>query len=247
MYSSKNRFGNLLLVVALVGGAFLGAPSEGKAAYIVTLTSGANTLVINDNIAPDVNPALNKITVFSVSFAGYTIDFNGNSNTPGENGLALQTSQTLTVRANGATAALQIAVYADGYLPELSSPIALNVNNSISTTLIQGSTTASATTLINGGGAGLTTSTVSLTGPIIAGSKQSPLLTTIPTATPFSMTSRLVISNMSNNNQANVTWTSSATAVPVPGGLALLASAIPVLCGAGWLRRRKSGAQADNA
>src|SRR5262249_41960048 len=102
----------------------------------------------------------------------------------------------------------------------------------------------------NGGGANLTTSSVSVTAPagttIISGSAQSPTLTTSTTNIPFSIDSKLTVSNLTVGNEANLTWTSTATgtatAVPVPAGLVLVISAFPVLGAGAWLRKRKKSA-----
>jgi len=241
-------------VAAVIGAVVLGAPSQAKALYRVTVTSGALTGTSNDNNVPagtilDTNNAVNSIDFGGggapLVFDGYTISFTGNTNTPGVGGLALQTSQTITITNSGGGATpLQFDVFADGYLPGATNPSVLNVNNSISTSLLQGGT-ASATTLANGGGAGLTTTTVAVNGPTFAASASSPTLVTPLTATPFSLTSRLVISGLGAGLQANITWTSSATAtpaatVPAPGALVLLASGIPALGGVALRLRKKS-------
>jgi uncharacterized repeat protein (TIGR01451 family) len=191
--------------------------------YSVTLTSGSSTATINDNNAPagtfaDDNPAANSISFSNISFAGYTITFNGTTNTPGVGGLAFQTSNTLTATASAlAISPLVISVFADGYNLGGGNPSSLIVTNSVSTTAITNAATGAAQTLVNGGGVGLTTTSVSVTGPtVLALSASSPPLITPPTAIPFSLTSLLSISDLTVNNTANISWTSTAQPTPQP-------------------------------
>ena len=246
------RIRNFLLLVALLAGAaILAAPTQAKATYEVILTSGTHTLTITDNeVAPvlDTNPATNGIGFSDLSFAGYTIDFSGSTNTPAAGGLALQTQNTLTVTADTtAVSPLLIDVFANGYTLGLSPGMyALAVNNGISSTLLQGTASASALTEVNGGGAGLTTASASISGPILpptTDSAGSPTLGTPLTANPFSLDSVLTINNLALGGSADITWTSTANVVPAPGALVLLASGIPVLAGA-WLKRRKKAVPA---
>src|SRR5262249_25572623 len=127
-----------LVAVAVV----FGWASSADAAYKVTLTSGANTAVINDNNLPpgnfnDANGALNPITSENTTSPGSTISSTGSTNPPAAGGTALQTSQTLTVTASAsAVSPLVIDVFADGYTLGLPAGTGqLSVNNSISTTL----------------------------------------------------------------------------------------------------------------
>jgi hypothetical protein len=230
----------------------LAAPNQALAAYNVTLTAGV-TATANDNNVPagtitDANVAANAISFNNISFDGYTITFTGTTNTPGSGGLAFQTSNTITVTATAAAVSpLVISVFADGYNVGGGNPSSLRVTNSVSTTAITNAATGAAQTLVNGGGAGLNTTSVSVTGPtVLALSASSPLLVTPNTAVPFSLTSVLTITGLTQGNTANLTWTSTAQSnvVPAPGGIALLLSALPVVGGFGWLKRRKTSVQA---
>jgi hypothetical protein len=252
--NEMNRFRKFMpLVAVLVGIASLGVPSQVNAAYKVTLTSGVSTATINDDNVPapgatdytDVNPVANSIIFVTatgpgpVIFAGYTITFSGSTNSPATGGTAMVTSNTITVAATAAaTAPLVIDVLSDGF--DLGLPpgsYELVVHNSVSTTNITtAGATASSVTTINGS---ISTAPATVTGITINDSDASPTLVTGPTALPFSINSTLTISGLATGGTANVTWTSSVTAVPVHGALVLLATGLPVLGAAAWRKRRK--------
>lgn len=247
MYLISNRFSNRFLVAVLASIAFMGVPSQGRAAFYVTLKSGAASAVVYDeNTSPGTysdtfanNPFVTKIefNTGAVAFAGYYVDVDSRTTAPGAGGEGKVTSNTLTIRATAAaTSPIEISVYSDGF--DLGLPLGtypLLVTNSVASSDLTGGT-ATAETIINELSTPLSGPSASINPSV---DSDESVFITPGVSTPFSITSKLTISGMGAGDSGNVTWTSQVQALPAPGALMLLCTGLPALGAGMWLRRRK--------
>jgi hypothetical protein len=162
-----------------------------------------------------VSKGSGQISQASFLFAGYQVSIAATTNTPGGNVpgsgvIALQTANTITVTGSPAAAnPLVVDLVSTGFFPNASVGSTIHVNNSISTTELDGGS-ASAVSFINGSQA---TAAATVTGPTFAasaGTSSNPDVTL--SAIPFSVDSQLTLVNLPEDGTANITWTTTTTA-----------------------------------
>jgi hypothetical protein len=194
-----------------------------------------------------------QISINSFLFGGYQITVTATTNTPGGNvpgsgTVALQTANTITVtNLSASTNPLTIDVFSDGF-NIFSAGTQVNIVNSISSTELDPNSptdsSASAVSLLNGGSPTLAaklsgSAAITSSAPGSASTNESLILGT----SPFSIDSKLTISNLALGATANVTWTTIVSA-PAPAGLRLALSGLALLTLGFCLKRRQVRFQA---
>lgn len=253
------------LVAAAVAAAMFGTPSQAEAKFELTLKSGAQTFVIEDDKLGDLDPMTGTINVNKVFASGIqiTAKITGVSNAVqdefgnpmGPNDVARLKMTAITVKNAGTGQAnLEVWLSDDGFQSPVGSPLFMSTsasatvsgfNSSVGDQIQFQSFYDDASTLYG------TTSTTGLqqSGSVAAGpSTTLPLSFSpgslnnvlVPGSAPFSLTQKALFTL---SGGANVTFNgqTAITAAPAPAGLILVASAVPCL-GLGFWRRRKGQA-----
>jgi len=213
-----------------------------EAAFSVKVTVGNSVTVLVDNNTGDADADANSIDTL-INLGGYKVNLNASTTSPGADGLGVVNQQSLTIRKLTATSdSITIEVYSDGF-NFAPAGLPIKVTNAISATQLVGDTgtpaTATATTFYNG----LATPDAILSGDSAASASTTRVISS--GTNPFTLTNRLVLTNLSQynattfgNTDANINLTSTTQVLPVPPAFALVLSALPV-GGLFYLRRRK--------
>jgi len=260
MFTGNTRFRNfLLLVVVLVGGAVLGAPTQASAAFRVTINAtGAGS--------PEYFYATssNSATFNNITIGNFTATINtDSSNFPGSPAIG-SLSQTLTIGSTtGGNIDVLLEVIAtvaglvDGQITNAGQIASLNaaalstftaptgnplnatadVSAATNTTVTAG--TATNMTTVNG------TSFNSLTTNLNPAQAERIQGIQFNGTGGYTLSNHLIVNGINSGAEGTaLTAVSGVNAVPAPAGLVLLLSAAPALA-LGWWRRRK--AQPANA
>jgi hypothetical protein len=231
--------------VALVLALLCWWASPAQASFYVTVTVGGSSTTVSDNDTRDTDSSTGSIEA-TVNVGFYRVIVTASTTSPGANGQGIVTQTSLTVRKTQATTdSVTIEVFSDGFtFANQGSQVQLN--NAVSSSLMLGdgnTPTATATSSLNSS----TTDAAVLSGEIdgTQESASSSLGVTV-SSNPFSLSNKVVITDLNvyndngnNATDANIGVTTTATALPCPPSLALLAGGLPV-GGLFWLRRRRA-------
>lgn len=237
------RITNMFKVAIACAAMWIGMTSPAQAAFTVTLSDG----IIADNVTfSTAGPLI--LQVFTVG--QYSVTINASTDSPSGFGNTGTVTDNVTVtRMNppltGDDSTLTITLKSDGF-NFVGAASKLDLANSLASSLLRGGSSASGSfvstidaqtsTPVSDTGSGNPGSPISVP---ISGST-SVLVTTL--GSTFAIESVLTIKNLPTNNgvqvDAQFNTTTTATAVPVPPALALLASGIPFALV--YLRRRKT-------
>jgi len=234
------RRSSLLVAMALVAFALLGAPTQANAAFKMTLSdSDGNTVTINDNNSPggtglDISSASGRI-IFDGSLGVFDIQMDtGTSNAPGTNKLAQLTINSTSISSVGFTGNKTITITLEdtGFFSPLGSPVDLVTQ--VSTTQLPTDSSVTYQSFVNGNPG----TQLSLTG--VGGAKTSEHVSI--TSSPYTLTSvsTITIHGQGAGNELTVQTTGlTAVTVPAPAGVVLALTALPLGVVSCWLRRRK--------
>jgi len=249
----------LPFVAVLVVAAMLWSPTQAQASFavkVVTLSNPGGT-IINDGGGGDLDTSVNNSITVNYSDASYNlVGTISTTNSPGTPTLAqVDVSYNINTNAAGKTGgAAQLLASATGFTQPSTNPLlmtsSLNGNGTnpgtISLTQFV-ATSGSNNALFTIAGAGVFSTPTQ--GPFNSGAPYNAANTSVGFSQvgPYTITDVLsfnlggfnaqtgVGSNTSGDAQSNVT----PNAVPVPAGLFLVLSAMPVLGLGTWLRRRR--------
>jgi hypothetical protein len=257
-----NRFRNLSIVALLAGAAMLAAPPPAQAAYTVRVFDDG---VLQAGIV--VVPLGGNNLLFGGSTTHFSItNGSGLSNNPGaaSSNLNLSSNEQIntTFGAAGGTHTIRIELSQTGFLAPGGTPLFVSSSAGGSFDNVTG-TNPEAPQSVSATYRGFVDNTNTLFGQPAAGGTPiqsasassstpgtSPLVfspgtavnATVPGGVPFSMTDVLsftfTLDPGSGQATANVS-ASTVAAVPVPPGLVLALSGVPVLGIGTWLRRRQ--------
>jgi len=235
MSSHRNRFRSFLpLAAALVGAVLLGAPSQARAGFTLTIAEGGGpSVVVNDNGVGDSASASGLI-----SFVGTVGDFSiqasiGSSNAPGTAKLAQLTINNLSISALGFSGdkTLTITLQDDSF----TSPTGhQGMESQLSVSLLPVSSTVTFQSFLNGNGGTL----LSLSG---VGGKTADDSVNI-SSTPYTLENitTYTIHGAGSGNALTIQTTGITAVMPAPPGLLLALTGMPCLGLGCWLRRRKT-------
>jgi hypothetical protein len=232
------RFRNFLpLAAILVGAAVLGAPARARATFEMHLHSAATgaDVVITDNGAGDLNPALGVIT-FSGAVGNFAINVNTGESKPvlGSATAPQMDLNFLATKLVGSPAdTLTVEISDQGFL---TSP--LSVGGQVGGTFSGSVTGVTALDAFDNGNTLFGTAGGSKTATFTS----SPFSGTLPIlpvtgATPYSLTERVVIT--AGAGAGTTSGDFEINSVPAPAGLVLALAALPVLGLGAWVRRRR--------
>jgi len=254
MFRRRNPF---FWMALLAGASFLGEPPPSAQAQLLELK-------IYDNGVQAGSTIIGSQT--AVSFSGNTTDFHislvgGASNNPGTSSSAFVDITSLTVyNLNSATNQLKLVLSEAGFTSPSTGTLMMSSSGSASTNVAPASPFAGTNNVTflstlntsnvlfaTSGNSTAAQSTGSIDGSTNGSFKflPDPDTLTFSGASPFSLTNTTTITlTGASNGTPSVSTTgdttvSPVTATPAPGGVVLAASALPMLIGGWFLRRRK--------
>lgn len=236
----------LIPLIALFGIAFLGATPQAHATLTVTLSQGANTLVLDDTATPGV-------VTFSGDFGTYTststtpgIVLTVTSNSPGQvnpEGGTLRdfslTARNTTGTPAGVGDALTITAVSDGYDTPAGSPLLLTNSLAVSDYHAGSGAAASAQSISFVSDLdGQPTPSVTLSG---TGQVDSSATVDRMGAT-YTLTNVVTVKLARGGNVTFDATTRALAVVPEPASVTMAVTALPMLSLGLWLRRRRAQA-----
>jgi hypothetical protein len=127
------RFRSVGLFAAL--GVVMAFPAGADASLQVTLTAGATSVTVMDNMPGDASPLMNQIGIVSLTVSGYTFTFTlSSTNSPGSPAEAFLDASTGSISGSGATT-LSIYANSTGFTAPTTPPVIVASSGSTATYL----------------------------------------------------------------------------------------------------------------
>jgi hypothetical protein len=234
-----SKFLKSLAIALVLMAGLLSSPSSARADIMIAVTdvNTGKTLTFDDSTP---NNILSNFSFIPQSNFNFTGSITLSDNTPGTQANALMRQVTVDTTSAVANDSLKIVVSDSTFISPVANSVLLATN--VSPTELDGSSSLSEfSTYTTNTNISTSTSVVNIGGPIepptTAPGGASVVVTN--TSSPFTLADSLTLNYTAANEVANVSYTTDVTPLPVPAGLALALSGMPVLSLGYWLRRRQ--------